>query len=103
MRMIPNRPRDAGSQAEKRMFEPRVSGFKIPLNQAMDSRFLPAFARMTGNDVISARRVIFTLAVIPAKAGIHFGQRIPKLEFEPLAGARPGHRTEAKTRAALGD
>ena len=42
MRMIPNRPRDTGSHAEKRM-------------------------------------------------------------FEPLAGARPGHRTEAKTRAALGD
>ena len=37
----------------------------------MDSRFLPAFPRMTGNDVISARCVTFTLAVIPAKAGIH--------------------------------
>ena len=43
------------------------------LNQAMDSRF-------RGNDVISARRVAFRLVVIPAKAGIHFGQRIPKLE-----------------------
>ena len=42
--------------------------------QAMDSRF-------RGNGVISARRATFTLAVIPAKAGIHFGQRIPKLEF----------------------
>lgn len=41
MRMIPNQPRDTGSQAEKRM-------------------------------------------------------------FEPLAGARPGHGTEAKVRAALG-
>ena len=30
----------------------------------MDSRF-------RGNDVISARRVAFRLAVIPAKAGIH--------------------------------
>ena len=45
------------------------------LKQAMDSRF-------RGNDVISARRVAFRLAVIPAKAGIHFGQRIPKLEFD---------------------
>ena len=44
------------------------------LNQAMDSRF-------RGNDVISARRVAFRLAVIPAKAGIHFGRRIPKLEL----------------------
>ena len=44
------------------------------LNQAMDSRF-------RGNDVISARHVTFTLAVIPAKAGIHFGQRTPKFEF----------------------
>ena len=32
----------------------------------VDSR--PAFARMTGNDVISARCVTFALAVIPAKA-----------------------------------
>ena len=52
----------------------------IPLNQAMDSRF-------RGNDVISARHVTFRLAVIPAKlvpakAGIHFGQRIPKLELQ---------------------
>ena len=39
----------------------------------MDSRF-------RGNDVISARHVAFRLAVIPAKAGIHFGQRIQKLE-----------------------
>jgi len=45
------------------------------LKQAMDSRF-------HGNDVISARRVVFRPAVIPAKAGIHFGQRIPKLEFD---------------------
>ena len=44
-------------------------------------------SRSRGNDVISARHVIFTLAVIPAKlvsakagTGIHFGQRIPKLE-----------------------
>ena len=44
------------------------------LNQAMDSRF-------RGNDVISAGRVVFRLAVIPAKAGIHFGRRIPKLEL----------------------
>ena len=42
MRMIPKRPRDTGSHAEKRM-------------------------------------------------------------FEPLAGARPGHGTEARIRAALGD
>ena len=45
------------------------------LNQVMDSRF-------RGNDVISARRVAFRLAVIPAKAGIHFGRRIPKLEIQ---------------------
>ena len=48
-------------------------GIQSTLNQAMDSRF-------RGNDVISARHVTFALAVIPAKAGIHFGQRIPKLE-----------------------
>ena len=66
-------------------------GIRDALNQAMDSRF-------RGNDVTSARRFIFTLPVIsrhpresgagihfngpviPAKAGIHFGQRIPKFE-----------------------
>jgi len=41
-------------------FMTQVSG----LLTEMDSRF-------RGNDVISARRVAFSLAVIPAKAGIH--------------------------------
>ena len=41
-------------------FMTQVSG----LLTEMDSRF-------RGNDVISARRVAFRLAVIPAKAGIH--------------------------------
>ena len=66
-------------------------GIRNALNQATGSRF-------RGNDVISARRFTFTLIVIPrhlresgagihfnrpvipAKAGIHFDQRIPTLE-----------------------
>ena len=66
-------------------------GIQNALNQAMDSRF-------RGNDVISARLFAFALAVIsrhpresgagihfnrpviPAKAGIHFGRRIPEFE-----------------------
>ena len=46
----------------------------------MDSRF-------RGNDVIRVRYVTLTttvipaMVVIPAEAGIHYGQRIPKLEL----------------------
>ena len=54
-------------------------GIHDALNRAMDSRFL-------GNDVISERHVTFTLTVIPAKAGIHFDQRIPKLEMRDTPG-----------------
>ena len=63
---------------------------KNTLNQAMDSRF-------RGDDVISARHVTFTLAVavrpsFPRKrvAGIHFGQRIPKLELSKCRRDRYG-------------
>ena len=53
------------------------------LNQAMDSR-------LRGNEVISARRVAFSLAVIPAQAEIHFGQRISKLEIPRHRRSRLG-------------
>ena len=67
--------------AGRRRRELRDSSFGVhdALNQAMDSRF-------RGNDVIRARyvtlatTVIPAIAVIPAEAGIHYGQRIPKLE-----------------------
>ena len=63
------------SRRDLRLFDELEFRDSKCLKQAMDSRF-------RGNDVISARRVAFRPAVIPAKAGIHFGQRIPKLEFD---------------------
>ena len=61
------------------------------MHQAMDSR-------LRGNDVIRARyaaltkTVISTMSFIPAEAGIHYGQRIPKLELEKIIGPLHGQR-----------
>ena len=77
--------RGAGACADRgsdsgRVQETQVSGFMTPWIR----RWIPAptFARtcFRGNDVIRVRYVTLTTTVIPAEAGIHCGQRIPKLE-----------------------
>ena len=75
----------AGANRRKKLprFNAQVSGFKIPWIR----RWIPAFAGMTSLKCrhFSETRCFYAgrgrLAVIPAKAGIHFGQRIPKLEL----------------------
>ena len=70
----------------------RNSSFGVhdALNQAMDSRFRGNDGYV-GNDGRRESDVFRSNDVIPAEAGIHYDQRIPKLEPEdtPAAQRRP--------------
>ena len=69
------------------MVQARVSG---PARLGIKS-WIPAFAGMTGDlagDVTSATTVAPVTAVIPAKAGIRFSRRVPKIEAQETSAPR---------------
>ena len=63
----------------------------------MDSRFL-GNDRYGGNDGRRENAVSCSNDVIPAEAGIHYGQRIPELEFPECPGFAPTARGRERKR-----